>query len=137
MVGAFPALPAPPLGPWVNDERASNMPCSSGESLGQWWESISSKPFFSIGSLDQCERASNVPYSSIGSLGQWWEHFQHSLLLCWVLGSMVGAFPALPAPPLGPWVNGERVSNMPCSSVGSLGQWWESLPLCPSPEWDS
>ena len=138
----FPICPAPLLSLWVNGQSISSTPC------------------FSIGSLDQCERASNVPYSSTGFLGQWWEHFQHSLLLRWVLGSMMREFPICPAPllslwvnggrafpaspssplgpwinvrelptcptpPLGPWVNGGSISSTPCSSVGSLGQWWE------------
>uniref|UniRef100_A0A8B9V5A4 non-specific protein-tyrosine kinase n=1 Tax=Anas zonorhyncha TaxID=75864 RepID=A0A8B9V5A4_9AVES len=64
---------------------------------------------------------SSLSCSSVGSLGQWWECSQH-VLLHWVLGSMVGAFPIHPAPLLCCWVNDGNVSNILCSSIGSLGQ---------------
>lgn len=67
---------------------------------------------------------SSMSCSSVGSLGHWWDYSQH-VLLHWVLGSMEGAFPIRPAPPLCRWVNDGNVSNILCSSIASLGQWGE------------
>lgn len=57
------------------------------------------------------------------------EQFPHFWVIRWVIGSMVGAIPAFPAPPLNPWSN----PSIPSSSTGSLDQQLENFHHSPLP----
>lgn len=132
MVGSFPTCPAPPLGSWVNDGNASTILCSSTGSLGQQGVFPTCPappliPWVNGGII------SKRPHFSVVSLGQWWECFQHTLLFCCVLGSMVGALPTCPTPPLHPWVNDGNASTTLYSSITIWGQRGASPPLAPLP----
>lgn len=53
------------------------------------------------------------------------EQFPHFWVIRWVIGSMVGAIPAFPAPPLNPWSN----PSIPCSC-------FSAIPAFPAPPLD-
>ncbi|XP_023802107.1 protein-tyrosine kinase 2-beta-like [Cyanistes caeruleus] len=79
-------------------------------------------PGFSIGSRDQFWEQFPLFQLFLGSWDQWWEQSQHSRLFHWILGSILGAIPTFPSPPLDPWINSGSNSRIPGFSLGSLSQ---------------